>query len=277
MKRAIGTALVAFALTFALLRAASFRHHSHPRPTAKPAAQLDWIVYGDPRPAIPTGRPRLGNHLDKVIDHFVVRDCPLADAFSALGHQTGDCILFHPDAPTGLGPAAPRRVNLDIRSTPARKVLLSLLSAGLDRESWGEIHFPEGVVLISGGWGYYQPVEIRVTDMRDLTVPLTKENLMYEPRASYCLLANPRLPANAQESEQQVAANLVELFRDTVDPISWRVNGGLYGSLAYWDGRLIVTQTAENHRKLAEVLGQLREQKFQPSQLPSSPPKGPTP
>lgn len=69
------------------------------------------------------------------------------------------------------------------------------------------------------------------------------------------------------QNEQQGATRdeLVEqitgLITDTVAPDSWRESGGTIGSLRELQGQLIVTQTPENHRQLANLLEQLREQR----------------
>ncbi len=52
---------------------------------------------------------------------------------------------------------------------------------------------------------------------------------------------------------------LTKLIQDTVAPDSWREAGGVVGSLRELSGQLIVTQTPDNQRQLANLLEQLRE------------------
>ena len=61
------------------------------------------------------------------------------------------------------------------------------------------------------------------------------------------------------QSSQQRADVFAKLVQETVDPTSWREAGGSIGSVRARDGQLIVTQTPENQRGLANLLEQLRE------------------
>ena len=51
---------------------------------------------------------------------------------------------------------------------------------------------------------------------------------------------------------------LLKLIEETVDPESWRDNGGSIGAIKLFDGQLIVTQTSENHRSIASLLAQMQ-------------------
>ena len=51
---------------------------------------------------------------------------------------------------------------------------------------------------------------------------------------------------------------LVKIIEDTVDPNSWRDNGGPVGTIKEFDSVLIVYQTPANHRLLQRVLKNLR-------------------
>ena len=53
--------------------------------------------------------------------------------------------------------------------------------------------------------------------------------------------------------------DIKKLITDTVAPDSWRDAGGTIGSIQELSGQLIVTQIADNHKKLQGVLEQLRE------------------
>jgi type II secretory pathway component GspD/PulD (secretin) len=53
---------------------------------------------------------------------------------------------------------------------------------------------------------------------------------------------------------------LIKLIEETVDAPSWRDNGGAVGMIREFGGMLVVTQTAENHRKIKDLLNQLPEQ-----------------
>lgn len=61
------------------------------------------------------------------------------------------------------------------------------------------------------------------------------------------------------EREERVL-DLLDLIRNTIEPDSWRENGGLVAAIAEMNGQLVVTQTASAHEQVAELLGKLREQ-----------------
>ena len=51
---------------------------------------------------------------------------------------------------------------------------------------------------------------------------------------------------------------LLDLTRNTIDPTSWRTAGGEVGAVRELFGLLIVTQTLENHRALADLITKIR-------------------
>ena len=60
-------------------------------------------------------------------------------------------------------------------------------------------------------------------------------------------------------SREQLVENIRTLIMDTIARDSWVENSGTVGSLKELSGQLIVTQTAENHQALIDLLNQLRE------------------
>src|SRR4051794_10161330 len=62
-----------------------------------------------------------------------------------------------------------------------------------------------------------------------------------------------------QPSASDLAGSLVSLIQDTVATDTWRDNGGTIGNIRQLNGILIVTQTSENHRLIADLLQQLRQ------------------
>jgi hypothetical protein len=66
-------------------------------------------------------------------------------------------------------------------------------------------------------------------------------------------------PPTTQPSASDLAGSLVSLIQDTVATDTWRDNGGTIGNIRQLNGILIVTQTSENHRLIADLLQQLRQ------------------
>ncbi len=57
---------------------------------------------------------------------------------------------------------------------------------------------------------------------------------------------------------QNMVASVMDILRTTVEPDSWRESGGGDGALRELNGQLIVYNTSEAHRQVADLLGQLR-------------------
>jgi hypothetical protein len=73
----------------------------------------------------------------------------------------------------------------------------------------------------------------------------------------------PRRPDDVIGGEyptrREVVERLISLITETVDRDSWRDNGGDYGEVREEHGKIVVTQTKENHRYVKSLLGQLKE------------------
>ena len=62
------------------------------------------------------------------------------------------------------------------------------------------------------------------------------------------------------EERDQRVQDLLDLIRNTIEPDSWRANGGLDAAIAELNGQLVVTQTPSAHQEVADLLERLREQ-----------------
>jgi hypothetical protein len=115
-------------------------------------------------------------------------------------------------------------------------------------------------------------ISTRVYDIRDLLMQrraypaqsaLVPPTRMGEPRATAAAIrpsSRPSTPADLErEQRNEVSEQLRSLIMETIDPDSWRDNGGSLGALRELNGQLIVSQAARNHEALAQLLKQLRE------------------
>lgn len=59
-------------------------------------------------------------------------------------------------------------------------------------------------------------------------------------------------------TREESAQNLMTLIVETIEPESWRENGG-FASLRYWEGLFIIQQTPETHARVAALLDEVRE------------------
>jgi hypothetical protein len=65
-------------------------------------------------------------------------------------------------------------------------------------------------------------------------------------------------PAEPMTEEERRAVSLIDLLATNVDPNSWEEVGGP-GSISAYHGLIVVTQTAQTHKKVERVLDMLRE------------------
>lgn len=59
--------------------------------------------------------------------------------------------------------------------------------------------------------------------------------------------------------KSEIITGLIASITETVDPTSWKVNGGTVGAMKEVNSRLVVTQTADNQAAIVNLLAQLRE------------------
>ncbi len=62
------------------------------------------------------------------------------------------------------------------------------------------------------------------------------------------------------ENAQAVVTNIINTITNTIAPESW-ISAGGDGHIDFWNDQLIVTQTADNHQAIADLITQLREAK----------------
>ena len=103
-------------------------------------------------------------------------------------------------------------------------------------------------------------MQIRQYPARSALVPPTRIGERYPARpVEGRATTSPAGGGDAPYTREQLVDMFLTLIRETVDPDSWRDNGGTLGAIREIQGQLIVTQSEENQRQLAELLRQLRE------------------
>ena len=136
----------------------------------------------------------------------------------------------------------------------------ALEAVGVDRKTPLAIHLPEmqpatvlDVILTSAGIGHGKLgytvhdglVSISVTDDPARDVAVRRYDL------SRCLGS---LKGDARRKKLLA---VTRLLTDHIDPDSWTVHGGTVGELNEHQGWLTVTQTVQNHERIAELLKDL--------------------
>jgi hypothetical protein len=96
------------------------------------------------------------------------------------------------------------------------------------------------------------PTVTRVYDISDLLWLITDYPAAGEGAAA------GTVPAENTITRQELAENVIKLITDTVASDTWKDNGGTIGALRELNGQLIVTQTADSHKQIDELLHALR-------------------
>lgn len=128
-------------------------------------------------------------------------------------------------------------VSIDVSGLSFADTLLALVSKMSGPKIKLECGMDEGVVVISTHSDFAKNVQTRIYDVRDIL----------EFRGQ---------PSTARSTED--GSELLTSITQTIDPESWRINGGETGRMWMLSGQLIVTQTPVNQRDVVWFLNRLR-------------------
>jgi hypothetical protein len=194
----------------------------------------------------PAGAPAEDGPTDKRIDELNLSHATLEGAFDVLRDKThANIVVRWPAlAAAGLDRTTPVKLHLwNVRLATALDILLEATEP-LVKLDWSE---EDGVITVSIKEDLehtYPPV---VYDVRDLIELMLKET-------------TPGPPDEFGRTRQEVIDELTRLITEAVAPDTWRDAGGSVGSMREFGGRLIVTQSPENHQMLKKLLDELREE-----------------
>lgn len=177
-------------------------------------------------PATDAGDPDLDS---VVIPELNLDPATLGSAIDALRKATGANLWVGWDdlAEDGIKRNAP--LSLRLRRMTLRQALTAVLGA-VGGEGPAGFQLRDHLIIIATAYTLREHAAVlRAYDIRDLMTNADPE-----------------------------AERLVNTMEKSVDPDSWRVNGGTIGNIRVFAGRLVVWQTPENHRQLAAFLKTLR-------------------
>jgi len=165
-------------------------------------------------------------------------------------------------------------VTLNLQPVPARVVLDRVLEkASPDAFSKAGWAVNDGVLVIASDEALRRNTFIVIYDVRDLTFGIRDateapqidlNNVLNQAQSGGGGGGGSIFSGNEEvETEGLTQEELLDLIEDiikqSVDPEGWRDAGGDTGSIMRFNGNLIITNTAKNHRKIAALLKQLRE------------------
>jgi hypothetical protein len=228
-----------------------------PRAQQLPAGALPVVeLAGSPSPFyeglgksyLPTTRPdptkvRLERHR---IERVEARQMPLEKLIQYFRETTGVNLFVSWRALEAAGIDRHAPVTLDLRDVSAAVALkMAMKEVGGENIMLGYL-VADNVVTISTAEDLAKETVTRIYDVRDLI----DEEFAHRRRADN----NPQKPV----VEQDAVDALNRILQETIDPTSWRDAGGSVGAIMYFGGRLIVTQTHDNHDQVLELLAALR-------------------
>jgi hypothetical protein len=168
--------------------------------------------------------------LQAVIPDIDLNNAPLTNAVDKLRDASGASIFVNWKRLETAGVRRDTPITLHLQGKRVSTILdLILAVADADKTKLGYA-IDDGVIVISSADELKNAIT-RVYDIRQL------------------------LPAGAA-AQTRVEA-IEKLLTNQIDPPSWRDHGGSIGAIRLLQGQLIVTQTAENHERIAAMLKDL--------------------
>ncbi len=183
-------------------------------------------------------RTQLMKALDKPLPKFDVTAMPLDKAIEQWVKVADINVQINWDAIKECGVKTDVGVTAHIKDVPAGRVLQNLLDEAGKGTVGLRYHVSENVLDISTR-DDFESVKYQVTRIYDTTFMFVD----LEPNG---------------EGAAEIAANLTELIKATIQPESWRDAGGTIGSIRILNGCLIVNQVEESHDQIAHFIDILR-------------------
>src|SRR5687767_4930104 len=168
--------------------------------------------------------------IDRVTPSVNFRDVNLGDALDFIRDVSAANIHVNWKALDKAGVTRETPINLQVRQVSVGKVLNLILSDASDTVKLGWT-LDDGVIEISTTEALDRQTEIKVYEVRDLL----------DPRAI--------------EKKGETLSTMISL---SIAPNSWKDAGGI-GGIKFTDGKLVITQTRENHQAIQNLLYGLRE------------------
>lgn len=239
-----------------------------PHPTPPPVRELAPadVRYGSElgQEYLPTTQPDPARvKLDHTIARVSVKELRFEKLITYLSDLTG--LSFNVDWRhlESAGINADATVTLDLQGVPASVVLKAALAdLGGGTIALG-YRAANGVVKISTVDELSRETPTRIYNVRDIIEQAIAQGALDRPPA-----ARSQARQQADDSaltEQEATDALARLIEESIDPVSWRDNGGTSGGIRAFAGRLIVTQTPENHEMILGLLAAFRRSESPPT------------
>ncbi len=196
---------------------------------------------------------RLGDQVNPVqIDGVSARR-----AFQWWSTVTRIPLILNWDALAKLGIDPDKAITLDLHDVPASKVLgLMMRQLDTDHETLMYEVTPWYVEVLTKSMANQRPVT-RVYDIHDLLIEVPDfEGPSFDLNSALSssgnvgqgggggstqsLFAQKTVVTGGPSTRAERARKIADLIQQTIEPSIWQANGGQYGSIKYYDGRLVV-------------------------------------
>lgn len=212
----------------------------------------------------PTSQPAADHaDLNSLIAELDLDHTTLEAAIEQLRETTHANIIVRWNALDRVGVHRNAPIKLKLWDTTLGKALDVLVALSSPDEPAGKA-VRDGIVIVAPASDL---TCARIYDVRDVVDEALEyyrqKALKYPPStAPSAAVYNQLFPAGSPTSGrslEDVLEAITSAIENYVDTDSWKDNGGSVGAIREFAGRLIITQTPENHRKVAAFLRMLRD------------------
>lgn len=157
-------------------------------------------------------------------------------------------------------------VSLNLQPLPARTILDRVLSkVSPDEFNSAGWAVNDGILVVASDSALRRNTFIQIYDIQDLLFQIP--DFVETPDLELGSIVQGQGGSNQQAdvdvpdslSPEDLLERIREIIQTNVDFDGWRDNGGDTGDIQELNGNLIITNTAANHRRISNLLAQLRE------------------
>jgi hypothetical protein len=235
-------------------------------------APLLTIVAGESPPK-PHDVQDVEERLSRVLDEVRFDDTPLEQVFDRIREETHANISvdWRSLEAAGIDKSTPVRLHVwDVRASTVMSEVLELV--GGDTVRLG-CRIADGIARVTTGDELAKMTVLRIYDVRTLlkNVVASRRRLAAElgglpapatapvnPNSMGATSAAAR-PSSSGDPYVDAVDELASIIRETIEPDTWRENGGSIASLNDWAGRLLIQHTPEGHRDIEALLKKLSD------------------
>lgn len=218
--------------------------------------------------------------LMETVDKLELRETPLQEALNQLAHPRELNLLVNWQGLEALGIRADDPVTLSLHKVRLATALQAILDAA-SGENQLKFYLQDGIVRVVEQLRIVSEVcytevydcaglidATAVTEARRLILQELRDRLHNQPAAQGQVDAGVLdtglreceriLDQMSRESWDTTLEELAEVIRSSVQPETWRDEGGTLGTIAPFRGKLVVTQNVVGHYEIKQLLDRLR-------------------